>query len=310
LRYELGYRPLEEGAALLFGTVFHAALKAWLEAQSLAIALAALDSWAQKLGPLPWLIARALLYGYDARWSCEELEVLAVEKEFVAPLINPETGAASRTWMMGGKIDAIVRTSRGEVYVLEHKTSGEALDVGSDYWRRLLLDTQISTYMQGARSLGFEPAGVLYDVIGKPQIRPYKATPEADRKYTKPTKKDPVSRLYKDQRAEDETLEEFANRLTDKIAEDPDRYFRRTEVVRLEEDERDAAFDLWQTGRAIAEGARLGRNPRNPDACVRYGRRCEFFDVCTRVASLDDPARFRRTETPHEELERGELNVT
>ena len=37
--------------------------------------------------------AEAMLRGYHARWSDEQLEVLAVESEFACALTNPETGA-------------------------------------------------------------------------------------------------------------------------------------------------------------------------------------------------------------------------
>ena len=48
-----------------------------------------------------------MLVGYAARWG-KPTGVIAVEKQFRMQLINPETGAASRTFMLGGKVDAIV----------------------------------------------------------------------------------------------------------------------------------------------------------------------------------------------------------
>src|SRR3990167_5857191 len=121
--------------------------------------------------------ARALLCGYDARWLDEAIETLAVEREFTVPLINPPTGAPSRTFVLSGKIDAIARFADGRTVIVEHKTSSEDISPGSEYWRRLTLDTQISAYYLGARSLGFEVDGCLYDVLGKPALRPLKATP-------------------------------------------------------------------------------------------------------------------------------------
>jgi hypothetical protein len=50
-----------------------------------------------------------MIRGYHARWSGDALEVVAIEREFVAPLVNPTTGAASRTFCLAGKLDAIVR---------------------------------------------------------------------------------------------------------------------------------------------------------------------------------------------------------
>jgi hypothetical protein len=46
----------------------------------------------------------------------------------------------------------------------------------------------------------------------------------------------------------------------------------------------------------------LNRHPRNPDACMRYGRVCEFFAVCSGEAQLTDPTRYERVDNPHPEL--------
>ena len=42
--------------------------------------------------------------------------------------------------------------------------------------------------------------------------------------------------------------------------------------------------------------------PRNPDACARYGRMCDLFDVCSGRAPIDDEIRFPRGRA-HPELE-------
>lgn len=129
--------------------------------------------------------AEALLVGYDVRWSEQALDVLGVEVQFRTPLINPGTGSPSRLFVLGGKIDALARCREtGHVFVVEHKTSSESFDEGSFYRRRLVLDNQLSTYFAAARTLGYEPVACLYDVIGKPTIRPHKATPPEERSYT------------------------------------------------------------------------------------------------------------------------------
>jgi len=303
--YELGYRPVESDGPRRFGTLFHAGLEGWWRASQagtdrLSAALAALAAAAgEAFDPYELVRAQELLRGYELRWGSEPLEVLAVEVEFVTPLINPETEKASKTWRMAGKLDAIVRAPDGRVLTVEHKTSSEDISQGSEYWRRLQLDQQVSDYFVGARAIGFDPAGCLYDVIGKPGIRPAKATPPEARKYTKD------GRLYANQREADETPEEFRGRIIEAIAADPDRYYQRGPVVRLEEEERDAAFDGWQLGRLIREAQLAARWPRRIDSCITYGRTCPYFAACTKTASLDDPSLFRRVETPHEELTQG-----
>lgn len=299
--YELGYRPLVEADAVRFGTLVHRALEAWWKAPGVRLdaALTTLAAFGavEGMDPFDLAKARALLRGYDARWSDEPLEVVAVEVEFTAPLVNPVTGAASRTWVLSGKIDAIVRDLRdGRVRIVEHKTSSEDISSGSDYWKRLRLDAQVGAYFVGPKVLGFDVGGCIYDVIGKPGLRPLKATPPESRKYTKD------GRLYAQQRERDETPEEYEARTAADIAGAPDRYFARGEVVRLEQDLRDYAADAWALGRQIREAELADRWPRNPEACVRWGRTCEFFPVCSSEASLDDPSRYRRIEHVHAEL--------
>lgn len=249
----------------------------------------------------PYDLARAevMLRGYDARWGAERYDVLDVEAEFRAPLVNPDTGRASQTWILGGKIDVIVRETDGarRTLVVEHKTTSDDAGVGSDYIKRLRLDGQVSTYFDGAAArLGAPIDGCIYDVLVKPCIRPLRATPPESRKYTKD------GRLYATQREADETPDEYRARLIEKIAASPDEFYVRAEVVRLDGEMDDHRRDTWELGRELRESVLAGRFPRNPDACVRYGRTCEFFGVCTGEARLDDPAAFTRVENVHGEL--------
>ena len=301
--YEQRYRPIRTSGALRFGTLFHAALEAWWRAAQAPDAdrySAAVDALQAAVTPetdeYELARAHALLVGYDTRWSEQALEVLAVEVEFATSLVNPETGASSKTWRMAGKLDAIVRDTDGRVLIVEHKTSAEDISQGSEYWRRLQLDQQVSDYYVGARALGYDVAGCLYDVIGKPGLRPSRATAPEDRKY----KKDGT--LYANQREDDESADAFRERMLEALAENPDRYFQRGPVVRLQEEERDAAFDGWQLGRLIREAQLANRWPRRVDSCVTFNRTCSFFDVCCKVASLEDPSLFRKAAAPHEEL--------
>jgi PD-(D/E)XK nuclease superfamily len=306
IAYELGMRGLGDVESLRFGTLFHLGLEAWWRAlwaqqegrETIAPLTAAVDAMApEAVDEFDLVRAGVLLQGYDARWVGEDLDVLAVEQEFRTPLVNPETGKESRTFELAGKIDAIVRRRRdGLVFIVEHKSSSEDLGPESKYWRRLTLDTQVSVYYAGARSLGYDVAGCIYDVAGKPRHAPLKATPEESRKYTKD------GRLYANQRAEDETPEEYRQRLTAAIGENPDKYYQRGEVVRLEAEEHDAGYDNWQTARALRDAQLMSRWPRNPDGCERYGRICAYFDVCTGIASLEDPTRFERVQNVHQEL--------
>ncbi len=303
LRYVDGYRAVRSNENQRFGSLIHAGLEAFFKAyrspERLDLALAAL---AIEPDAFERAKAEALLVGYDARWGDEQYEVLSVEQQFETSLVNPHTGAESKTWREAGKLDVMLRDLRdGRTLLTEHKTSSEDIRQGSDYWRRLRMDSQVSIYFDGALALGHEVAGCLYDVICKPGLRPLKATPIELRKYTKATKTEP-SRLYSNQRETDETPAEYRARIAAAICEDPTAFYQRAEVSRLEAELDAARQDTWQLGQQMREAERMGRAPRNPDACLLYGSYCEFFDVCSGQASLEDPMRFAREADVHPEL--------
>jgi hypothetical protein len=180
-RYTLGLRGPETDR-MRFGTVGHAALEVYyLEWKSgdatdrLPHALA-LESADGQFDPVDAIKLRVLLRAYDARWGGEDWEVLAVERQF-----EYELGE----YRISGKIDAIIRNRPdGRIYVVEHKTTGSDASVGSAYWERLTLDTQVSIYIDGASMLGYEIAGVIYDVLKRPAHEPKLMTAEPARKYT------------------------------------------------------------------------------------------------------------------------------
>jgi len=302
-RYELGFKPLGgDHEPLRFGNLFHVGLEAWWRAYAtpdlqLSAALDAIRPHA--VDDYDLVRAGVLLQAYDARWHDSlDVEILGVELEFRADLKNPATGAKSKTFGLGGKLDALVLNHADQrIYMVEHKTSGEDIQPGSTYWKRLQLDSQISTYFAGARAHGIELAGCLYDVIGKPRHAPLKATAPEDRKFTKD------GRLYAKQRAEDETPDEFRLRLTEEVIANVDRYFQRGFVVRLPEEEVEAAHDAWQTAVLIRDGQRSGIRARNVQSCERYGRMCSFFPVCTHQASLEDFTLYERVDNVHSELD-------
>lgn len=304
LKYIEGWRPVETAEELDFGTTIHKALETWWlapskEEHALSAALDVLRDARMEVFSL--CRAQAMIAGYHLRWSHADLHAVAVEAKFEGPLINPLTRAESRTWRLAGKLDVVARDSAGDLWLIEHKTSGENLDSGGTYWRRLRMDSQVSIYFDGARMLGHDVRGCIYDVLGKPAQKPLKATPVEARKYTKEGK------LYASQRESDETPDEYFGRVRDAMAEDPGAYFARIEVPRLESELDGARLDLWQQAVRMREDERLLRAPRNPDACFRGNKPCPFWEVCSGAASLEDPSKFERVDNVNPELA-GETN--
>ncbi len=310
--YQCGYRTLEDVDELRFGTWWHRGMEFWWDGRGVDMAVE--QAIIACKDPYDVARLRALLRGYDARWRDETDfdDVVGVEVEFRAPVINPETGAPSRTFILGGKLDVIRRRK-----FTEHKTTSDDIGFGSIYWRVLTLNSQVSTYYAGAKSRGHEVDGCEYDVVKKPTIRPsqialldankIKIVLDANGKRVR-TKDGKKWRQTSDSefgyvlQTRVETPDEFESRLMSDITENPDKYYQRGEVVRLEAEEREAALDVWQLTRAMREDELAGRHPRNSDSCRRYGRLCSYFDVCTGVASLEDTTRFQKLDNVHAEL--------
>ena len=106
IRYVLRMRPIQKSEAQSTGHSVHAALDVLRRTSGdLQAALAALET------EDPYVRAKeaAMVTGYLARWG-KPIGVISVEQTFRIPLVNPETGAASRTFSLGGRVDAIVET--------------------------------------------------------------------------------------------------------------------------------------------------------------------------------------------------------
>jgi len=186
-RYELGLSRIRQAAPLRFGAAFHYGLELYNDGLSgdMAVQSATADyetcpDWADPTAwEVEWQTLRQLLAGHFWRYENDDLEHVTVEQSFEIPLINPATGAASRTFRLAGKMDGIVRLPDGRLAVLEYKTAGEDISPDSEYWLRLRCDGQISMYVLAARALGHDVATILYDVTRKPTIRLRKnETPE------------------------------------------------------------------------------------------------------------------------------------
>ncbi len=299
LEFSEGWRPAVEPEYFGVGRLFHLGLKAWWESFALEDAILAVQGGT--LDPFRLVLVEEMLRAYDQRWAPEigKYELVANEQSFTAPLINPETSAPSRTFLLAGVVDKIVREkATGRLLLIEHKTSSESIEDPADpYWAKLAMDAQVSQYFLGAESLGFPVEGCIYDVAKKPGQKPLKATPAESRKYTKD------GRLYAAQREEDEQPEDFRLRLAAAIAENRDRYYQRREIARLESQIRDHLYDVWGMAGQIREDEKLGRAPRNPDACHRFGV-CPYWSICANGLKPEDhPELFIRVENVHPELE-------
>lgn len=202
-------------------------------------------------------------------------------------------------------------------YLWETKTTSEDLSPGSTFWKRTILDPQLSLYLPAVRKMGHDPRGCVYDCLLKPAQKPSTVPllDENNQKIVLDAAGQRVLGLHGKKwrqtgdtdagyvlQSRPETPEEYGNRCLEAIAENPAKYYARGVVVRLESDEREAAQDMWNTASLMRDARRLNMYPRNPDSCVSWGRECDYLGPCSNTMDLNDPLFFRFEEDVHEEL--------
>lgn len=338
--YELGIRREVDAVPLRMGSAIHVGLELCGKGKSTDDAiLGALLGYDESQpegvsaeGHAGWLIEREvigrLLAGYFWRWSEADkgIQIFACEQEFNLPIVNPDSGRSSRTFTVAGKIDQIAK--RGDrVFIREHKTSGQDIAPDADYWKRLRIDSQVSTYWLAALELGHVVEGIEYDVIRKPGIRPKKLTQAETAKFVngggiyygekfviEVTDKDPLALLIAGDQAEidnsgklptvRETPRMYGARLSADITDRPDYYFARRDIPRIQADLDEARYELWQMAKLLRECQKHDRWPRSTTACVGFGR-CAYFDLCTNGFDPESgivPEGYMQVATVHPEL--------
>jgi hypothetical protein len=277
--------------ALAFGSAVHAGLEGWWRSMGLqheqAIEDAVRVGAELGLDEYQQVMVRVMLERYHRFWRDEQWywQVVGVEEEFIAE---------RRGYLLAGKVDALVELNEGprRRYVVEHKTTSEDIGPGMPYWRRLSIDMQVSNYL-----IATGAQGCIYDVLRKPKLTPHRATPWMNRKYRKD------GALYAGQHAEDESLDAWKARLLEAYEDSsPGTWFRREIITRLDGELVRAGQDIDAIGREIAaQKADPKPQPRNTEACTRYGRPCEYQGLCYGEETPTD-GRFHVLDREHQEL--------
>ncbi len=189
------------------------------------------------------------------------------EVQFRVPVINPATGATSRSFILAGKIDAIVDVN-GEWFLEELKTASQ---LNTLYVDRLQLDTQVTLYMYAAqRQWDITIAGVIYRVAKKPSIR----------------------------QTQKETPAQYRERLIADYQIRPEFYFAEFDLRRSQDDLAHFESDLWTETQRMLVDRRLGYHPRNTSYCTQFGG-CPYLPLC---AHKPDAEALYLVQPPHSEL--------
>jgi hypothetical protein len=302
-RYVLGLVPNQKDANLSFGSLIHECLQTWHETGDLNAVLAYIDgACGNRLSDdgvhRDWHLARAMMTGYAQRYPTEDFTVTALEKTFEGPIVNPATGAASRSFVLAGKVDGIVRIG-GEHYILEHKTSAT---IGADYLERLWTDFQIAIYSHYVEeALGVPITGVIYNILAKARLQQSAGETEEEYQARRETllAKSKTGKTTA-RRKLPETDEEFQARLLEKYAE-PEMFHR--EMLYLSRDRFDILrAELWELTQAFLDARRRGVFYQNTGFCFNYHRPCAYFPVCRSNGNPNVIDNFYTIAAPHEEL--------
>lgn len=246
---------------------------------------------------------KGMMAGYHIKWNEQKWTTLSIEEEFHVPIYNPESGAKSRLYTFAGKFDGTVTDDTGRVYLLEHKTtSQDILDPSSSYWRQLLVDSQINSYMLAGHIQGREFAGVVYDVVRKPSIKP--------KRISKKDQSVLLSHgLYLDVKVSNEARsldfespELFGIRVTKEYLSNPNRFYQRRTVHRLESEVIDFATELSHISEEVYRTELHGTDYRNSASCHSFNTPCEYLSLCSNHDS-EDSGNWAKQGQVHSELD-------
>jgi len=310
-RYVLLKDVVHTPNAMMFGKAMHAGLAAWWTSPATTLgcdltdaskddrvgdALEAMHNSAKESGLNKYDVCMgdAMLAAYESKWGDAQFSHIEVNVDWSARF-----GSTSN---LLGSFDGIVVDGNGTKMLLEHKTTSLGIGAGSDYMTDVhCMNTQVSQYMLASNILGLNCDGMLYDVLRKPFISPFLATPEECRIYTKPSAKSGVPRLYARQRENDETPAEFYRRAKDALTEDSHGHFVRDMVHRTTNELLEYSEEVSDVLCGISRSKNLHVYRRNPGSCMSYGRQCPFYGVCTKTKTLDSVA-FIDKKKKHNEL--------
>lgn len=277
-KYEFHYIrnrvPIASARALKVGVAWHRAMEVyWKEGREPAIHW--LISQAEGLEDPDVCRLTALLKFYNP--PLDSYEIVSIEEEFQGPIRIAGRPRPLRGFRYGGRRDGVVRSREtGLLWLLENKTTSDQIAGWGEFWRRLNLDAQSSWYLLYGT---FE--GVLYNVVRKSMLRPPKGweTTSGEER--------------------ERVLDSFQKRIEAEIAENPGEFYQCREIRKTPDDLAEAAADLAKYAKDIHACRKEGFFQRNTDSCRGMYGMCQYIDVCSGAARLEDDSLF--TNRPPDE---------
>lgn len=311
LRYFEELTPIEKDGNLAFGSVIHNALELWHGSKDLNAVLELLDTSypdraREDRQQADWNLAVAMMKAYAKHYPVEEFDVIALEKKFEGPIVNPETGAASRSFILAGKVDGIVKQG-DEYFLLEHKTASQ---IDASYLERLWTDFQIILYAGYLeQTMGIKISGIIYNVLVKAKLRQSKGETEEEFQ-TRRAELIAKSKTGKSsaKRKMPEADEDFQARLEEKYIE-PGMFHR--EVLYISRDQfKELQAELWELSQAMLDARRRKAFYKNTSYCFQYNRPCAYFPLCSSGGNPNVIENLYQKVPPHEELREESVQET
>ncbi len=303
-RYLDELAPIERSMNLRVGTLVHRCLESWHTTGDLVAVLEIIDrACAPRMGDAEvkgaWHLATAMMMGYAMRYPQETFTVMTLEQTFAGPLINPETGRASRTLSLAGKVDGLVELN-GEVFLLEHKT---ASTLDGAYLEKLWMDFQLLLYAYALeKHRRVRIAGVIYNILVKAKLRQGQGETEDEfRQRAAELAAKNKTGTTSAQRKLPESDADFQGRLREKYA-DPAMfhrevlYFSREQLAEVER-------ELWTLGQHFLYARRTQGFFRNTSQCFHYGAPCAYYPLCRANGAQHVIDNLYEHRQPHEELQ-------
>ncbi len=292
-----------------FGSVWHGALERWYTSGDQVAKIRGILKYIDDSFPnrerdpqqkRDWFMLHAMFEEYLERYPEEAFDVIAAETKFVLPIINPSSGRISRTFLLSGKVDGLIRMKdSGELYVMEHKTAAK---VDESYLEKLPLDFQINLYSYAlSRHLNQPITGVLYNVVQKTTIRQNPGESEDDfekRRAVLIAKSKTGTTTAKRQLPESD--DEFRDRMRSKYHE-PEMFIREQLLISRADLNRTEDY-VWKITQKILAEMKAGDWLGNGGCCFKYGKPCQYWALCR--SGDNDLVRENcyDVKQPHEEL--------
>jgi len=284
-RQEQSLVPLEEAPALRFGSSYHDILELRNTGHDLKECIFSLeetyadremDESGKMISEFCCLVGMTVAYFNRYPLEDEEFTFEKVESKIKAPLINPDTQRASRSFDFSGKCDGVVKDKEtGKLSLYELKTSSQ---IDRAYILKVAsFDVQCAIY---THHLNLD--SVIYDVVKKPTIKRKKSVKVYDeiqefKKDGEPKKN--KTKILKEERPESE--EEYIKRIASWYEIDTDDKLCRLSLVVTEQDKLRAMRTLWSVSQKILHDRRDSFFIQNAGSCEKWGRFCEYYDICT-----------------------------